>query len=412
MIKSLSKVFSYIFLAIVFIGVSMGGGSVFAQDSQPPYPVRIIVFYLDTCAHCHAELKFLDKIAKKYPTLELHRFEVSSGFQNQSLFSRVVERYGLNGGVPVTIIGDDVFAGFDSEGGESGQKIIENIEYCEENICSNWAQEAIGLDPLDSAQIISESGGNDGAENRNNNQTLGIERSSVKIFGKELKLDSQTSLIFLGIFLGLADGINPCMFSVLIFLLTYLLAIGSRTKAVKAGLAFVGTTFVVYFFLMLGLIKVIDVLRIENFARWFIIAGAFFGGLIMVKDYFFYGKWFSLEIPKKFRPTIKVLVEKGTIPSAITLAIFSSIVELPCTSILPLAYVNVLVNRDLEPFWHLIWYNLFFVMPLLLIIVGVAFAWAKVEALEVFRLKFRKHMRLVAGILLILLAVAFWQGWL
>jgi cytochrome c biogenesis protein CcdA len=200
------------------------------------------------------------------------------------------------------------------------------------------------------------------------------------------------------------------MFSVLIFLLTYLLAIGSRKKALKAGLIFTATTFVVYFLLMFGIIKVIDVLAIEKYARGVIVVIALVAGLIMVKDFFFYGKWISLEISARFKPTIERLIKRGTIPSAILLALLSSIVELPCTSVLPLAYAGVLTSRDLSVFWPLILYNIFFVLPLLVIIVAVTFAWAKVENFEQMRVKYRKFMRLGAGLLLLLLALAFWTG--
>ncbi|MEA2006750.1 MAG: hypothetical protein U9O20_01125 [Patescibacteria group bacterium] len=382
------------------------------------YPVRIYMFHSDTCPHCYDELEFLDKIQQQYPNIELHDFELTSSIENQSLFKQVIQLEGLSGGVPVTIIADQVIVGFDNENGV-GKKLIGLIEKYSVEPGISWLDEVFGFGELnDDSKIClersyfpkafvkkceSDSVSDDDYFNEN-------EDKEVSVFGKEISLGDGASVFGLGVLLGLADGINPCMFSVLLFLLTYLLAIGSRKKAFKTGLAFTATTFVVYFLLMFGIIKVIDVFAIEKYARGAIIAVALIAGLIMVKDFFFYGKWISLEISARFKPTIEKLIKRGTIPSAILLALVSSIVELPCTSVLPLAYAGVLTSRDLSPFWPLILYNTFFVLPLLLIIVLVTFAWAKVENFEQMRVKYRKYMRLGAGILLILLAVAFWTG--
>lgn len=407
-------------LFFVFVlSISLGGFFVpgvnaqVHEDKIDVFPVRIFLFYSETCPHCKTELEFLAKIEKEYPNIELHEFLLSGSVKNQSLFYRVVERENLSGGVPVTIIANEVIVGFDNEKG-IGMKMIQLIEKYSQEPGVSWLDNTLGLSELneDSRICLSKSEFSssfvkkceDGTETGDNDDR----GKAIQVFGKELSLDEKSSVFGLGALLGLADGINPCMFSVLLFLLTYLLAIGSRKRVVKAGLVFVATTFVVYFLLMFGIIKVIDVLAIEQFARWLIIVAALIAGLIMIKDYFFYGKWLSLEIPERFKPTIEKLIKRGTIPSAILLALLSSIVELPCTSVLPLAYVNILASRDLAPFLYLIWYNIFFVLPLLAIIVAVAFAWAKVGSFEQIRLKYRKYMRLGAGVLLILLAVAFW----
>jgi len=135
-------------------------------------------------------------------------------------------------------------------------------------------------------------------------------------------------------------------------------------------------------------------------------------GLVMIKDFFAYGKWFSLEIPKSTKPAVEKLIKKGTIPSAILLAGLSSLVELPCTAGIPLVYTTLLAQRQVNHFAYLFWYNLFFVIPLLLIIAGVAFAWAQADKLEKWRLNFRKYMRLAAGAILVFLAIALLKGWM
>ena len=87
-------------------------------------------------------------------------------------------------------------------------------------------------------------------------------------------------------------------------------------------------------------------------------------------------------------------------------------VELPCTAGIPLAYIAVLTDRDLNFYLPLLLYNFFFVLPSTLIVLFVIFAWVKVDKMEKARMIFRKWMRLVAGGILVLLATALYLNWI
>jgi cytochrome c biogenesis protein CcdA/glutaredoxin len=387
-----------IFLTLVFSLACLSQLGFFssAKAEEPQNPVRIFFFHTDSCPHCKDEEKFLEELEKKYSNIEIHGFEVSSDFKNQNLFEQVVTKFNLSGGVPVTIIDDQPIVGFDSAKG-LGKKIEEKVVQCSDTPCNSYLNEVLGLSEIEGAE--------------ENKEEIKTEEGQITMFGKEYNLRSGPVYLW-GIVLGLADGINPCMFSVLLFLITYLLAIGSRKKMMKAGIAFVITTFIVYFLFMYGIIQIIDVLKIASFARWIIIGFSFIVGLIMIKDFFFYQRWISLEISPKFKPYLEKLVKKGTVFSAILLAIVASLVELPCTSGIPLAYVSILTTRDVSIPIHLFVYNLFFILPLLIIILGVAFTWTKAEKVEAWREKSKKYMRLVAGILLLFLSFALLFNWL
>ncbi len=190
------------------------------------------------------------------------------------------------------------------------------------------------------------------------------------------------------------------------------MAVGSKKRALQAGFAFVATTFVLYFLFMMSIVKVIDVLEIAQKVRLLIIIIAAGMGLIMIKDFFQYGRWISLEIPQSLKPKIEKLSKKGTILSVIFLAILSGIAEIPCTSGIPLAFISLLSLKEVPQWGYLILYNLFFVVPLILIVLGVAFAWVKLDDIEKWRKKSRKFMRLVAGVLLLFLALALWKNWI
>ncbi len=396
-------------MSALLLWLTFGGITpVSAKEKLEVYPVKLYLFHATWCPHCKDELKYLKQLEKDFPNLIVLEFESSRDKKNKKLLETSARKYGVEKvAFPTTMIGEKHFIGFDNAEG-MGEQLRREIVRCSFDKCSGWLDQQ--LDTENDAKIAIEEG-KQANYVLSEKQEQDKSEEKVRIFGKEINL--QDSSIFpLGVILGLADGVNPCMFSVLIFLLTYLLAIGSKKRAWKAGLVFVLTTFGLYFLFMLGILKVTEVLKIAFWVRWAVIGFALFAGLIMLKDFFFYGKWFSLEIGDSFKPKIKKLVQKGTVPSAFLLALLSGIAELPCTAGIPLAYTMALSKCQLNPCLPLIVYNFFFIVPSLLIVIAVNLTWTKIEAVEQKREKFKKWMRLVAGLLLVLLAAALYWEWL
>ncbi|HHE67605.1 MAG TPA: hypothetical protein ENL33_00890 [Candidatus Parcubacteria bacterium] len=375
-------------LSIFILFASFLPALTFAQ----PHKVEIWFFWGGGCPHCAAEKLFLEQLKQKYPQIEIKSFEVFQNGEYQKLFEEMAKAYETKPiGVPMTFVGKDYILGFDSDQ-TTGKEIEALVQKCLENSCL-LPEEILKAGSIEKCE-----------ENRS--------EFRFSLFGKEFCLSTQKSLLFLGFVAGLADGINPCMFSVLLFLLTYLLAVGSRKRAIRVGLVFSLTAFVIYFLFMLGLINLIFLIGFIQKIKIIVAFVALAAGLIMVKDFFFYGKGLSLEIPEKTKPWLEKLIKRGTVPSAILLAILSSLVELPCTSGIPLVYVTILAERGTSAWFYLFWYNLFFILPLILIIAFVAFAWAQVDRIEKWRVAFRKYMRLAAGLILLFLALALLKGWL
>lgn len=398
-----------IFFSILILGGLFFSGLFNASQAKAEElnKVRLYFFHTSTCPHCKEEFKFLNKIKNDYPNLEIQSFLLDEK-ANQPIFKKVVEKFDLSGGIPVTIIGENVggknvgvIVGFNNEMGV-GRKIKERIEECSSQVCESFLDKELGLELITNQIQTPQEPRKENLKNHND----------IQIFGKNICLDGSNSLCFLGGILGLADGVNPCMFSVLMFLLVYLMGIGSSKKALKAGIAFIITTFIFYLLFMYGLIRIIAIFEIAKEIRIAISIFALFVGLVMIKDYFFYGKWFSFEISEKTKPLLEKLTKKGTVISAIILALLSSLVELPCTSGIPLAYVSVLSAKGTAVFGYLVLYNFFFILPLLGIVIGTIFVWKKVEKVEEWRQKAKKYMRLIAGILLVLMSILIWNNWL
>lgn len=377
--------------------LSAGGIDKWKPPETPPtkpsqFQICIHYFIQNDCFQCQNLVQFLQSISEKYG-IDFKIYNVSESEENRQIYEKLQEFYGISfAGFPIVFLGDSYLIG--------DQSIKENIEKliirCQKEGCPCPVDEIKQtLKQIPKPETF-----------------VAEEKKEIKIsfLGKEIKISSQSSLLFLGIILGLADGINPCMFSVLLFLLTYLLAIGSKKRAIKVGIVFTIGVFFVYFLFMMGMINLISLIGFIQKVKIIIATFALVASLILIKDFFAYGKWFSLEIPEKAKPLIEKLIKKGTIPSAILLAIFSSLVELPCTAGIPLVYTTLLAQKSTSFLPYLIWYNLFFILPLIIIILSVAFAWARIDKVEKWRLNFKKYMRLIAGSILLVLAIALFKG--
>ena len=353
-----------------------------AQDNK----VEVYFFYSFSCPHCKDEEGFLDKIEGKYSQIEIKRYEISDK-NNQELYRQVGEKYNVPEqflsliSVPLTVVGDKYFLGYLDEK-TTGTEIENQIKFL------------IG----------------------GSQETCLTEKSpqSINFFGKEIKIPDNLSLVAMGSVLGLANGINPCTISVLIMLLAYLLASSSLKQAVRSGIVFAISVFFFYFLLMLGVYQGYCFFK-ENLVGYInplktaLGVILFFVGFWMAKDFFFLkeGQKVSFAIPQFAHPIIKKFISRATLPAIILLALFSSLVELPCSFALPLSYATVLAEKSISPYPYFAIYNLFFVLPLFVIIAIVGFGFFRTENIEAWREKFKKNARLIAGVLLLLLGLAF-----
>jgi len=209
----------------------------------------------------------------------------------------------------------------------------------------------------------------------------------------------------------LIDGINPCAFGVLLFLLAFLTKTAHKAHMLINGLVYIFAVFLTYLAAGLVLLPVIRSLAGISVISYYVIAGIIaLAGLLEIKDYFWYGKWFSLGIFPSESQRIKNYVQKvGDSPfTAAFLGVFVALVELPCTGAV---YLAVLALMSMSGFTmsnmsFLVLYNFIFVLPLIIILVFVVkgIHWKKFED---WRQKHKGSMRLFIGLLL--LGMAAWM---
>ena len=204
----------------------------------------------------------------------------------------------------------------------------------------------------------------------------------------------------------LIDSINPCAIGVLILLISTLLSLSKNKKRMLfVGMIYVIAVYITYFLAGLGLLTIIQKLNIAEFVGILVGGIIIILGFVEIKDFFFYGKGFSLRIAPKYIEKIKKLSQKTTISGVIVLGIFVAAVELPCTGGPYLAITALLSkNFNLQAVYLLLLYNFIFVLPLI-VIIGLAYWGTSIEKLKDWKSKYKKWMRLATGLLMIGLGV-------
>lgn len=207
------------------------------------------------------------------------------------------------------------------------------------------------------------------------------------------------------------DSINPCAFAVMIFLLGYLLALGSPKLILRVGLVYIVTIFAVYFLAGLGLLKVLTTFGVAGIIYKIAAVILLFVGLVNVKDFFWYGRGFTLAIPESKKSLLQKYIRKASIPAAIVLGFLVSAFELPCTGGVYIAILGLLASREtqISAAPYLLLYNFIFVLPLF-IILGLVYFGISAEQMEEWRTKNRKWLRLVLGLGSLVLGILMLAG--
>lgn len=191
----------------------------------------------------------------------------------------------------------------------------------------------------------------------------------------------QMSLPLLTILIAGLDAFNPCAFFVLLFLLSLLVHQHDRRRMLIIGGVFVVFSGLMYFAFMaawLGLFRVVG-----NLAWITALAGslAMLFGAVNIKDFFAFKQGISLSIPEARKTDLfrrgRQILAAGKLPAmlaaTVILAIAANFYELLCTAGLPMVYTRLLTLHapsTASHFLYLALYNLIYILPLLLIVLG------------------------------------------
>ncbi len=206
------------------------------------------------------------------------------------------------------------------------------------------------------------------------------------------------------------DSINPCAIGVLILMVSVVLGNGQSPKRLLAvGGAYIFAIFATYLLAGLGLVYFLSEIPIvfAEYLSLFVGSLVILAGVLEIKDYFWYGKGMSLQIPKKYAAKIHDWsTSKTSIFGVMMLGAFVAAVELPCTGAPYLAIINILsVNFNAWALGMMVIYNIVFVAPLVAILFMVA-GGTKISSVAKWKEESKGVMRLFMGLLMVSL------GWI
>lgn len=219
---------------------------------------------------------------------------------------------------------------------------------------------------------------------------------------------------------GLLDGVNPCAFTTLIFLISALAVAGrSRRQVLLLGLVYSATVFVTYFLIGLGFLSAVRYLQsfmlVAAIIRWVLVAAlVVFAGLSLY-DYVQLRRGRTakvlLQLPSALKKQIHASIRTqarsaALVGSALVLGFLVTVFELACTGqvYLPTIVYSVRTSAQTSAYGYLLLYNVGFILPLLAVF-ALSFAGLGLKGLTVFFQRSVAAVKLAMAGLFVLLAV-------
>ena len=222
--------------------------------------------------------------------------------------------------------------------------------------------------------------------------------------------------------LALADSINPCAIAVLAMVLIAVLTNDptKRKKVLFSGFSFVLAVIIGYLFYGIVFVQLFKSLGnfISNYSFYLYNGLAILAmliGALQIKDFFYYKKGsFATEMPLWMRPKAKKIITQITSPKgAFIIGFLVTVFLLPCT-IGPYLIASALLSPlgVLQSIPWLLFYNIIFVLPMIIIILIIYYGIKKVDEVSGWKEKNIRLLHLIAGILLFIVGFSLLIGWI
>ena len=358
------------------------------QDGQSPTgednPVYIAYFYESACRECDAVALELDYIEEYSPLTSVREYNISTGGgleMNEAMGEAMGVQEEKRGVAPAVFVGNHYLAGDSLNRKELNKAIEESREEPEPVVPWERAQ-----DKLDDAR--------EGIEERFN--TIGV-------------------LTVLGA--GLVDGVNPCAFTVLVFLVAYLAFTGREGKEViYVGGAFTLTVFLTYLLIGVGLLSFVRAVGVSGTAgKWITVAVASLSaafGVFAIYDYVKARSTGKAEstlgltagVTRRIHKAVREHTRtRSLVLGAIVLGIVITVMELGCTGQVYLPTITFVARSGddrLRAILYLVMYCFMFIVPLVVVFLLVFFGTSQ-EKLVAFGKKHAMNLKLTGGLVLL-----------
>ena len=209
----------------------------------------------------------------------------------------------------------------------------------------------------------------------------------------------------------LGDSINPCAFGVMIILLSAILKQGGwRGRVFLAGFLFILAIFISYTAMWIGLYQALANASSTFYLKLIVGILGVAIGLANLKDYLWYGKYFTMEVPASWRPKMNKIIRWVVSPAgAFGIGLLISLFLLPCTSWPYLVILGYLAAESssitLWGYIYILIYNLIFILPMVIIGLLVAFGWMRTDELAEYKELNVERVHLITGVIMLLIGL-------
>lgn len=354
--------------------------------------LKLLFFFKPGCQDCERVSQMLAGLPSVYPNLDIETHNIRKQ-DAMRLNEALCDRFGVP--QESRLVAPSVFCG-------AGALIKTDIEM--ERLCALLAKSA-GLGPdvwreVSAAELA-------GAGDK-------IERRFAEV---------KTAIIALA---GLLDGVNPCAFATIVFLLSYL-RVARRTpgELARIGAAFVSGVFLAYLLLGLGLVELISRLTflrdIGMILNWALAAFCLLIMILSLRD----GvlclrgrlKDTALQLPGFLKRWTHASIRTGArhihfIIAAFAIGVAISFLELACTGQVyapTIMYIIQEGGNSMLAFSYLLIYNLAFIAPLLAIFALSYFGMTS-DMLAAFMVKNAAMVKFATALLFLAIFLAFVFG--
>jgi cytochrome c biogenesis protein CcdA/glutaredoxin len=364
-----------IFLILIFLPLAS-----FAQIA----PKKAVYFYSATCVHCERVNQYFQDngIYGKY---DIQKYEAFQNQDNLTLLNKYFDAFGI---LPEKRAYPVIF--FDSQMLLGDQDIIDNF--------------VTRIDKSDASAF----------------PTPDSIRQAIQLKNKAAAAMPQPAVklalpIWLLISAAFVDASNPCALAVLILLLATVIAAKGKNSALLAGLLFSLAIFISYFLMGISLYRAITVFNVPKYLSLGVGIFSILIGLANLKDVFWPGKFFVMEVPMSWRPRMQALLKGVTSPlGAFGVGFLVSLFLVPCASGPYIAILGLLAQKvdTMRNILLLVLYNFVFVLPMLIITFAMYFFNARMGKLEAWRKRNNWLLHSVAGAVMLFIGGYLIYSWL
>lgn len=344
-------------------------------------PVEVKLFTSPYCPHCrHLESDgFAEQFATRHKKeIRLIHYDVTKD-ANNILFSQTMQACGVKSrGIPCMVIGERVLMGYPRSINTADDVLAEVL--AEQKTVAPAAPAAPAVLPKTSASA----------------PTAEIPSTPVAEENSALQQHEQmfNNITFWAIMgAGLADGINPCAFAVIVFFISFLSVYKyNRTEIILVGSAYCASVFAAYVLLGLGAFRFLYAMKgfalVTAAIQWTTIGLCALFFALSLYDFIIYTRTkksdkLILQLPKSYKEYIHKVMrfflrDKQSsawrlLLAACAVGFVVSAVEAVCTGQVYLPTIMVILKEANRHFFraaeYLLLYNLMFIVPLVLVFV-------------------------------------------